>query len=142
MLWWGGAGRPHRDSRDSGGLRWFILAWPWEAHYRAWQDRSYGTRDLNHYLAHTYRGRGPLLGVWAASANWQCRGRALPVWHDFLHHEEPLATYRPEAVIVEPEEEGCNQAFRRDGIDLAARSDSSRSFQIGPWPVVVYWIKE
>ena len=45
-------------------------------------------------------------------------------------------------IIAETDEQDSEQAWKDQDIDLAAISDSSRSFRIGHWDVVIFWISE
>jgi hypothetical protein len=53
-----------------------------------------------------------------------------------------MEKFNPAAVITEPGETDSRGAFMSQGIHLAALSDSTRSITLGPWRLLVYWIKE
>lgn len=105
------------------------------------QRRTFAIKSANEYIAQGYEGKGPVLGAWAPSLTWKSDARALPVWDAFLNYKEPIAQFNPEIVIAESDEEDSNQAYLKQGIDLKQSADSSKSFTIGKWNVVIYWMK-
>lgn len=110
-------------------------------YFKVLHRRTYEIKNANTYLAEGYRGDGPVLGAWAPSLTWESDAKAMPVWDAFLNYQEPVANFLPEIVVSEKDEEDSNQAWQKQNLDLTRVSDSSRSFTIGNWDVVVYWIK-
>jgi hypothetical protein len=81
-----------------------------------------------------------VLGVWATGLAASSQARTLPVWNGFMNYKDPLHTFRPRLVISEHDEADNSQAYRSQGIDLRAASDSVSSYQIWRYKVNLYWI--
>jgi len=106
------------------------------------QRRTFQVEAINNYLSVTIKDPAePVLGVWSTNATWECKARCIPVWKDFMNDEDVFKQFHPQAILSEPNEDESNRAFVSQGIDLKAASDSSRSFQMGKWEVIVYWMK-
>lgn len=103
--------------------------------------RTYAIRDTNEYLARTLKPDDVVLGAWAPTLTWASGSKALPVWNNFLNFQDPIAKFHPRAVIAETDEQDSEQAWKSQGIDLQALSDSSRTVKIGQWDVGIYWMK-
>ena len=106
----------------------------------ALENRTYSLREANRYLASTLEKEDKAIGAWAPSLTWDAGCISFPVWGGFLNDEEPIERFRPTAVISEPDEQDSEQAYKKQGIDLAAVSDSVKTFRIGSWKVSVFWI--
>ncbi len=106
------------------------------------QRRTFQVEAINNYFSVTIKNPSqPVLGVWSTNATWDCKARCIPVWRDFMNDKDVFNQFHPQAILSEPNEDESNRAFISRGIDLKAVSDSSRSFQIGKWEVIVYWMK-
>jgi hypothetical protein len=106
------------------------------------QNRTYAIRDANNYLAKSLNKGDVALGAWAPSLTWTSGSKALPVWNNFLNYKDPIAKYHPRVIIAETDEQDSEQAWKIQGIDLQALSDSTRTMKIGKWDVKVYWMKK
>lgn len=105
------------------------------------ERRTYVIRHANSYLARHLAPEDVVIGAWAPSLTWESGSRALPVWGGFLNDDDPVKRFKPRVVISEPDEQDSEQAYRNQGIDLAAVSDSVKAFRIGDWEIYLYWIK-
>ena len=117
-----------------------ILLFNLSDYRHALERRTYRIHQANAYLASTLTKNDTVLGAWAPSLTWGSDCIAKPVWGGFLNDVEPLERFQPRAVISEPDEQDSEQAYKKQGIDLYAVSDSSRTFEIGRWEVVIFWI--
>lgn len=104
------------------------------------QRRTYTIHQINRYLAQYSLYPATALGPWAPSLCWDTRIRVVPVWSGFLNDKNILATHHPRIIFAEPDEADSEQAFQKDGIRLMEMADSIYSFQVGRWPVNLYWM--
>jgi hypothetical protein len=105
------------------------------------QHRTYAIRDANRYLSLRLSKDDIVLGAWAPSLTWNSKSKALPVWNKFLNYKQPLSTFKPKVVIAETDEQDSEQAWKSQGINLASLADSSRTFRVGKWDVVIYFLE-
>jgi hypothetical protein len=113
------------------------------SYIRQINERQFTVAAANEYMKQaTNDPSRVVLGSWAPAITWDPGSRAVPVWKDFLNDEKTMEKFNPAAVITEPGETDSRGAFMRQGIHLAALSDSTRSITLGPWRLLVYWIKE
>jgi hypothetical protein len=116
-----------------------ILVFNLADYYNSFIKRTYKIKQANEYLAATLQEDDLVLGAWAPAMTWESKSVAKPVWGGFLNDVDPIDTFQPRAVISEPDEQDSEQAYRKQGINLTAVSDSLITFQIGSWEVSVFW---
>jgi hypothetical protein len=104
------------------------------------QRRTFAIRDAKLYMAQHLDKHDLVLGAWAPALTWESKARSIPVWNHFLNDEDPIHTFHPKAIVTETDEQDAEQTWSQQGIDLVAMADSSRTFRIGYWDVVVYWM--
>lgn len=106
-------------------------------------NRQYAIQSANEYLAlHLSPDQKPLaLGPWAPSLTWNCKSVSKPVWYQFMNDGNILAR-EPAIIVSEPGEADSNHAFSLNGIDLSEQADSTRTFAIGRWEVIIYWMRD
>ncbi|MCF8257523.1 MAG: hypothetical protein K9J06_08225 [Flavobacteriales bacterium] len=102
--------------------------------------RTYVMEEVRNYLAAHSLKDEKVLGVWATSVADRSRAYTLPVWDGFMNHSDPIGKHRPRVVITEHDEAESNGAFRNQGIDLRAISDSVRSYDVWRYKVDLFWI--
>ncbi|MDD4215522.1 MAG: hypothetical protein PHR81_12000 [Bacteroidales bacterium] len=108
----------------------------------AYNRRSFQLKAINSYLAN-YDLKGKLaLGAWAASSTWECKAYTIPVWDKYFNWKDPINTFKPAIVLTEFDERDADYCYKNQGIDLNKVSDSSRTFGVSYYKVVVYWIKQ
>ncbi len=107
--------------------------------YRA---RSFGIYQTRVYLSKFDLEGKAILGNWAPSLYWSADAQVVPVTLKNWHRIKPLENYQPVLIIEEPDEGGSNQAYRSNGVDLSAISDSVRQVTVGKWTLNLYWQKE
>jgi hypothetical protein len=129
-------------------LRTFLISWVIflfifnvNGYKNSYENRSYHIREANQYLSKTLDRDDVVIGAWAPSFTWDAKCRAIPVWGGFLNDNDPLERFQPRIVVSEPDEQDSEQAYVKQGIDLAAASDSVRTFHIGSWEVSINWLK-
>ena len=106
------------------------------------QRRTYHIEAINQYLSATLKKRDqPVMGPWAPTATWDCKAKCIPVWKDFMNDKDLINRFHPQAILSEPDESESNQAYSSQGINLAQLADSTHSFQLGRWQVIVYWLR-
>ena len=106
------------------------------------RQRTYVIRDTNKYMAVNLNPGDRVLGAWAPSLTWDSKARAIPVWNHFLNYQDPIATFRPRAVIAETDEQDSEQAYKSQGIILEELADSIKTTRIGQWDTRIYWISK
>ncbi|MEP7129124.1 MAG: hypothetical protein ABI729_09665 [Chitinophagales bacterium] len=104
-------------------------------------NRQFNIRNANNYFSESLSNNDDavVLGPWAPSLTWDSRAISKPVWYHFMNDQDILQQ-NPALIISEPDEAESNQAYSQQGIELAAHADSIRSFKIGRWEVMAYWI--
>ena len=110
--------------------------------YEAYKRQSWDIKYVNDYLSHYNFGERPIIGSWSSSLAWKCKAITFPVWNNYLNYVDPINTYHPRIVVSEDDESESDYAYKSQGIDLNAISDSSRTFHVWRYTVVVYWIKD
>lgn len=110
--------------------------------YTLLSTRTFAMRQIDNYLALSNFSNKVILGTWAASVSWQTNARTLPIWDNYFNYQKPLELYKPKLLILEQNEIDCDHLFERNQINLAQISDSVTSFQIGNWPINLYWLKQ
>jgi hypothetical protein len=103
--------------------------------------RTYAIRETNQYLSQHLLKDEMVIGTWAPSLTWKSGSKAIPVWNNFLNYKDPVNTFHPRLVISETDEQESEQAWKSQGIDLKALSDSVKVARIGQWAVGMYWMK-
>jgi len=104
------------------------------------QRRTYVTKEISDYLAAHDLKNGTVLGVWGTGLAASSGAKVLPVWNGFMNYRDPIATHRPRVIIAEDTEDDGREAFRSQGIDLHAISDSVRTYDVWRYRVNVFWI--
>lgn len=107
-----------------------------------YQRRTFHIHEVNRYLSQYNLEGVTAAGPWAPSLTWDTKARCIPVWSGFLNDKNINEKLHPGIVFSEPDEADSEQAFCKDGFDLATLSDSVRTYRIGRWPVNLYWIKQ
>jgi hypothetical protein len=110
-------------------------------YYQLLTTRTFAIKQIDNYLASVKFDNEVILGTWAASVSWQNKARTLPIWDNYFNYQNPLEVYKPKLLILEQNETDCDQLFQRNNIDLKQISDSVISFQVGNWPLNLYWLK-
>lgn len=111
-------------------------------HYSTYRERTHDLDKINRYLSATsFEGRYGL-GSWATAASWGTDLRTVPVWKDYFNAHDPVKQFNPAVIITEKDESETDKAFVSQGTNLRAISDSSRTFQVWRYDVVVYWLKK
>lgn len=111
------------------------------SHYRdSLKRRTFVMEDIRSYLAQYDLRNEKVLGVWATGVADRSGAYALPVWNGFMNHVDPIGTHRPRIVMTEHDEAESSGAFRDQGIDLRAMSDSVRSYDIWRYRVNLFWL--
>lgn len=103
--------------------------------------RTYQIYQVNQYLSQFQTQGITAAGPWAPSLTWNTKIRAVPVWSGFLNDRNIEEKLNPVIIFSEPDEADSEQAFMKDGIDLS-KADSVKHFQIGRWPVNLYWMQK
>lgn len=111
------------------------------AYFSLLANRQFNIRNANNYLSECFRNHydAIVLGPWAPSLTWDSRVISKPVWYHFMNDHDILQQ-NPALILSEPDEAESNQAYSLQGIQLAVHADSIRSFKIGRWEVMAYWI--
>lgn len=105
-------------------------------------SRTYVIKQLDNYLNKDNYNNKTILGTWAAAICWQNKARTLPIWDNYFNYQAPLQKYKPSMLIIEENENDCNNLFKNNNIDLNQISDSVTSSKIGTWPIKIYWLKQ
>lgn len=106
-------------------------------------ERQFTVAVANDYMKRaTIDSSRVILGSWAPAITWESGSRAVPVWKDFLNDKLMMEKFEPAAVITEPGETDSRRAFMSENVNLAVLSDSARAIDVGPWHLLIYWIKE
>ena len=105
--------------------------------------RQYAIKEVNDYMKKVVNEpKKSVLGSWAPAITWESKARAVPVWNNFLNYRNTLSTFHPQAIVTEPDELDSNGAYKSEGIDLKAISDSTKKFTVGVWTLIIYWLPE
>ena len=97
--------------------------------------------EINDYLSATNFNNQPVLGNWAASCTWKNGAYVKPLAHGY-NEINTFENYHPRAIITETDEADTEKVLQEQGINISEHSDSSRTFKINQWTLVVYWIKQ
>ncbi|MCK9613452.1 MAG: hypothetical protein M0R16_11275 [Bacteroidales bacterium] len=108
----------------------------------AYKRRSFQLEAINSYLAGFDLKGKMALGAWAASSTWDCKAYTIPVWDKYFNWKDPINTYKPTLILTEHDEKDADYCYKNQGIDLHQVSDSSRTFSVSYYKVVVYWINQ
>jgi hypothetical protein len=121
----------------------FILAaWNLTFVYQSWQRRTYDIEAVQTYLENSslYR-KSPVLGIWAYTLASESKAPTIGIRYNYLNDKDPIRTYQPQLVITEFNQAESDSAWARQGIDLAAISDSVRRFKVWRYDLDFYWIR-
>ncbi len=102
--------------------------------------RTLVMEDIRNYLSACDLRNETVLGVWGTGLASSTGAKVLPVWHGFMNHQDPINTFRPRVVFAEDTEADSGEAFRKQGIDLRAISDSVRTYDIWRYRVNLFWL--
>lgn len=120
----------------------FIAIWNLTFVYRSWQRRTYDIQAVQTYLEKsTLDGNSPMLGIWAYTLAADSKAPTIGIRHNYLNDKDPIRTYHPQLVITEFNQAESDSAWARQGIDLAAISDSVRRFKVWRYDLDLYWIR-
>lgn len=87
-------------------------------YHDSYRRRTYDLKAVNTWVkSHDLKGK-TLMGNWAASCSWETGAITLPVWNNFLNHENIVETHKPVLIFSETNESDSDEAFRDNGIDL------------------------
>jgi len=110
--------------------------------YQTWQRRTYDIRAVQTYLENSSLDKNrPVLGIWAYTLASESKSPTVGIRHNYLNDKDPLRTYLPQLVITEFNQAESDSAWARQGIDLAAASDSVRRFKVWRYDLDFYWIR-
>ena len=108
---------------------------------KSFNRRTYVMNEINDYLSATNFNNQPVLGNWAASCTWKNGAYVKPLAHGY-NEINTFENYHPRAIITETDEADTEKVLQEQGINISEHSDSSRTFKINQWTLVVYWIKQ
>ncbi|MFI5222368.1 MAG: hypothetical protein ACHQK8_08590 [Bacteroidia bacterium] len=103
--------------------------------------RTFVLQEINDYLSKTKFQGKTLMGNWAAACGWKTDAYFKPLARGYNEHDT-FGKLRPRAIITENDESDTEKILARQGINISDYSDSTRTFRINQWDVVVYWIKQ
>jgi hypothetical protein len=110
--------------------------------YQTWQRRTYDIRAVQTYLENSSLDKNrPVLGIWAYTLAAESKAPTIGIRYNYLNDKNPIRTYEPQLVITEFNQAESDSAWARQGIDLAAISDSVRRFKVWRYDLDFYWIK-
>lgn len=109
--------------------------------YKAFAHRTFDLHNLNTYFSNYNLENQLVLGSWAPNCTRKTKARTIPVWNHFMNHEDPISKFKPRIIISETDESDSDEAYKSQGIDLEAISDSVRVFPVWRYKVGVYWVK-
>ncbi|MFH1120583.1 MAG: hypothetical protein V1775_12235 [Bacteroidota bacterium] len=110
--------------------------------YQAWRRRTFDIQTVQKYLEKTSLDRKkPVLGIWAYTLASASKAPTIGIRHNYLNEKDPIRTYKPQLVITEFNQAESDSAWARQGIDLAAISDSVRRFRVWRYDLDFYWIR-
>jgi hypothetical protein len=119
-----------------------IAVWNLTFIYKTWQRRTFDIEAINEYLETSSLDKNkPVLGIWAYTLAAKSKAPTIGIRHNYLNDKDPLETYRPQLIIAEFNQAESDSVWARQGIDLAAISDSVRSFKVWRYDLDFYWIK-
>ncbi|MEO5675843.1 MAG: hypothetical protein ABIQ74_14470 [Chitinophagales bacterium] len=105
------------------------------------ERRTFSIEAINDYFSSALKNpEQPVMGPWAPAVTWNSKARCIPVWKDFMNDKNIVQILHPQAILSEPDEAESNKAYSSQGMKPELLSDSSRTFQIGRWSVIVYWM--
>ena len=107
----------------------------------SYSRRSSDINSVQNYLANYKLSETTILGVWGTILGSETQAKCVPVWGDFNMKENPLEEYKPRIIFTEHNQADSGQAFDAKGIDLEAKSDSVKQFNIWRYKVNLYWMK-
>ncbi|MBK6344888.1 MAG: hypothetical protein IPF68_02945 [Bacteroidales bacterium] len=120
----------------------FIIAfWNLIIVYQTWQRRTYDIQSVQTYLEKSSLDKNlPVLGIWAYTLAAESKAPTIGIRHNYLNDKDPILTYKPQLVITEFNQAESDSAWARQGIDLAAASDSVRRLKVWRYDLDFYWI--
>lgn len=119
-----------------------IAVWNLTFLVRAGQRRTYDIQAVETYLEKSSLDRKiPVLGIWTYTLAAESKAPTIGIRHNYLNDKDPIRTYKPQLVITEFNQAESDSAWARQGIDLAAISDSVRSFKVWRYDLDFYWIR-
>lgn len=104
--------------------------------------RTYQLKAVNEYFSHYDLKEQPVIGPWAASFTWENKAIAIPLWYKYINWDDPVNTYKPAAIVSEIGELDSDYAYKSQGINLDAISDSCRVFDVWDYKIGVYWVNQ
>jgi hypothetical protein len=110
--------------------------------YQTWKRRTFDIQTVQKYLEKSSLERSiPVLGIWAYTLASESKAPTIGIRNNYLNDKDPIRTYHPQLVITEFNQAESDSAWARQGIDLAAISDSVRRFKVWRYDLDFYWIK-
>ncbi|MBK6965653.1 MAG: hypothetical protein IPH20_17445 [Bacteroidales bacterium] len=121
----------------------FIIAvWNLTFVYQALHRRTFDIEAVQTYLENSsLDGKSPVLGIWAYTLAAESKAPTIGIRYNYLNDKDPIRTYKPKLVIAEFNQAESDSAWARQGIDLAAISDSVRRFKVWRYDLDFYWIR-
>jgi len=111
-------------------------------YFQSLYRKSYELKEINDYFSHTDFGNKPVMGNWAASCTWNSKAYIKTLQKDYSGGKDLISLYKPKVIITETDEDDSNGIFGSQGINIKEHSDSTRTFIVNRWKLVVYWIKQ
>lgn len=120
-----------------------VFIWNAMQVYSTWQRRTFDIRAVKEYLGKSDIPKDqPVLGIWAYTLAADSKVPTLGIRHNYLNDKDPIRTYKPRLVITEFNQAESDSAWARQGIQLAALSDSVRRFRVWRYDLDFYWIRQ
>jgi len=110
--------------------------------YHGFNERTYSIANINEYIARTTFGESPVLGNWGPALAWDSRAKVTPVSSEYIPDKPRLNHFHPKLIIMEAGEEDSNHTDKTQSVNIRELADSSRTFHVGQYNVVLYWMKK
>lgn len=111
-------------------------------YFQSLNRKQYQLKHINDYFSEIDFGNKPIMGNWAPSCTWSSKAYTKTLQNDYSAGKNLIKIDKPKAIITELDENESNEIFSRQGINLREHADSTRTFKVSYWTLVVYWMKQ
>jgi hypothetical protein len=111
-------------------------------YFQSFNRKQYQLKQINGYFSQIDFGNKPVMGNWAPSCTWSSKAYTKTLQNDYSAGKNLIKIDNPKAIITEIDENESNEIFSKQGINLMEHADSTRTFKVSYWTLVVYWMKQ
>lgn len=108
--------------------------------HKIYAEREFVMHDTNRLLSSVSFNNRPVVGPWAPALARETGAKVIPVWFQYFNDKDLLQTLHPKLIITEVDEGDSGGAYKNNGINLPAISDSVKQVKIGRFDLLIYYL--